>query len=85
MTSVATVVFPDAAIVQPDPTATAGGNAWVVRHHDKRLPLGMQLPEEAHDLARGATVEVAGRLVGKQELGPAHQRTGDRHALTLPT
>ena len=35
------------------------------------------------DLGAGAGVEVAGRLVGEDDVGPARQRTRDRDALLL--
>ena len=38
---------------------------------------------EAEDLAAGAAVEVAGRLVGEDHLRPAGERPGDGDALLL--
>ena len=35
------------------------------------------------DLAAGARVEVAGRLVGEHDRRPRDERAGDRHALLL--
>ena len=39
--------------------------------------------QQAHDLTAGLEVELAGRLVGDQQLGAAGQRPSDRHPLLL--
>ena len=39
--------------------------------------------EDLHDLLAGDAVEVAGRLVGQEDAGLVHQRTGDGHPLAL--
>ena len=50
-------------------------------------PSAMQLPEQVHDLARGAAVEVAGGLVGQQQLraGPPAPARPRRAAAGRPT
>ena len=60
----------------------AGRDGRIVRDDHDGLAFGVQLPEQVHDLARGAAVEVAGGLVGQQQLRLAHQRA--RHGDALP-
>ncbi len=43
----------------------------------------MQIVQQSIDHIAGLGVQVAGRLVGKQEGGVAHQRPGQHHALLL--
>ena len=51
---------------------------------DERRAVGArQLEQEVHDLLAGGAVEIAGRLVGQQELGPTHEGAGDGDALLL--
>ena len=75
----------DLAVAHHDEPVRERGDARVVRHHDDRaLPLGGHLLEQAGDLVGGLAVEVAGGLVGQDELGLGHERAGDRDALLLP-
>ena len=43
----------------------------------------MEFAEHGHDVGGIAGVEIAGRFVGQQQGGPAHQSTGDAQALLL--
>ena len=52
-------------------------------HHDRLLELAVELFQQVEDLAAGGAVEVAGRLVGDQEVGVGDDGPGDRHALLL--
>ena len=54
-----------------------------MRDDDERPPLFRQLREEAHDVAAGGRVEVAGRLVGQDDLGVHRQGTRDGDPLHL--
>ena len=55
----------------------------IVRDDDERLSIGMQIPNNAM-ISRGrAAVEIAGRLVGQQQLRSPNQRTSDGDALAL--
>ena len=45
--------------------------------------LAVELAEELHDLVAGLRVEVAGGLVGQDQLRVVDQRAGDGHALLL--
>src|SRR5574338_780671 len=72
------------SVTQGDDPLGARRDVRLVRHHDHRLSLGMQLAEDRHDLGARGAVEVAGGLVRQQDAGPVHQRPGDGHALALP-
>ena len=66
--SVALVVDHE-AVADPDDPAGVGGDRRVVGHQDDRQAvLGVELLEEAEDLLAGLRVEVAGRLVGDQQV-----------------
>jgi hypothetical protein len=54
-------------------------------HHEDGVLLGLQLQQQFGDRSGGGTVEIARRLVGQQENGATHQRTGDCDPLTLAT
>src|SRR5438874_2347008 len=45
------------------------GERWIVRDHDDRLAVALvQFLEQRHDVARRAAVEVAGGLVGEEQV-----------------
>ena len=46
-------------------------------------PSSVQAFQQVEDFVGRRRVEVAGRLVGQDELGVVHQAAGDRHALLL--
>ena len=46
-------------------------------------PSVLKFAEEMEDGFAGMRVEIAGRLVGEDDLGTVHQRPGDGHALLL--
>ena len=52
-------------------------------HHDRLAELAHGAAHEREDLGAGARVEVAGRLVGEDDLRPAGQGPGDGDALLL--
>ena len=52
-------------------------------HDDRLLELAVELLEQVEDLAGGGAVEVAGRLVGDEQVGVGDDRPGDRDALLL--
>ena len=52
------------------------------RHHDRR-PAGVDVAQQLEHAARGALIEVAGRLVGEQHRRLVDERPGDRDALLL--
>src|SRR4051794_9315025 len=74
----------DPAVGEEDHLVGVAGGDRVVRDHDDRLaehPGGAL--QEAEDLGAGAGVEVAGGLVGQNDLRPGDQRTADGDPLLL--
>ena len=60
------------------------GGERVVGDHDDRLAMLVDgAAQELEHLRRGVRVEVAGRLVGEDQLGPADQRSRTRDPLLL--
>jgi hypothetical protein len=59
------------------------GEDVVGDHHDRLAHVVDGVAQEAEQLASRARVEVAGRLVGKDDLGVAEQRPGRGHPLLL--
>ena len=53
-------------------------------HHDRVPVLVNDLAQQPEDAAAGAGVQCSGRLVGENDLGRGHERTGYRHPLLLP-
>src|SRR6478752_4445420 len=76
----------DATVREEDDPARVRGRGRVVRHHHDRLPeLLHGLAHELEDLGTGARVEVAGGLVGEDDLGLTRERARDGDALLLAT
>ena len=59
------------------------GDVRLVGDQHNGVAVGVQRIEERHDLQAGLGVEVAGGLVGQENLGGVEQRPGDGHALLL--
>ena len=74
----------DAAVEHVDLPLRAHGALGAVRDHDDGRAVGVDAVEEIHDLARHERVEVAGRLVGEDQLRIAGEHARDGHALLLP-
>ena len=66
-----------------DPVGVGGGHRIVGDHHDGLSHLADRLAHERQDLGARTGVEVAGRLVGEDDLRPAGQRPGHCHTLLL--
>src|SRR4051794_755562 len=66
-----------------DPVGVAGGSEVVGDHHDGLAELPHRAAHEGEDLGPAAAVEVAGRLVGEDDLGLADQGPGHGHPLLL--
>lgn len=52
--------------------------------HDS-LPLTVELDEEVQNFLAGSAVEIAGRLVGKEDIRCLYQGASDRDTLPLPS
>ena len=71
----------DAAVLQVDAAIGAAADALVVRDHQDGAALGVEVGEEIeHDLLVGG-VEVAGGLVGEDDLGIVGEGAGNGDAL----
>src|SRR5215472_3944069 len=69
---------------EDDPVGVAGGRRVVGDHDDRLAELAHAPAEQVQDLRTGARVEVAGGLVGEDDLRPAGQGPRDRDPLLLP-
>ena len=80
----AVLVQLDAAVLEEHDAVGDARGAGVVGDHDDGLAeLVDAAAEQVEDLAAGAGVEVAGRLVGEQDGRPGDERAGDGDALLL--
>ena len=61
-----------------------GRHVGIVRHQDDGDPLRVELLEHPQDFDAGVGIEVARRLVGQDQRGPIHHRSGDGDSLLLP-
>ena len=73
----------DVAVAHADDAPGPGGDVVFVRDHDDRLAGLVELGQQLHDLVAGLRVEVAGRLVGQDDVRVVDQDAGDGHALLL--
>src|SRR5690349_8405270 len=73
----------DQAVAEVDLTEGVRRDIGFVGDQHDRLSRGVQLFEQAHDLLACGRVEVSGRLVGEEDGGVVHERSGDRDALSL--
>src|SRR5262245_54351513 len=73
----------DAAVAQADDAASPLGDVVLVSDHDDGLTGLVELAQHLHDLVAGVRVEIAGRLVGEDDVRVVDQRPGDRNALLL--
>ena len=77
-------IAPHQAVAERDDARGVLGDVGLVRdEHDGDAALDVEPLEDAHHLDAGARIEVAGRLVGKQQRRVVHQRPRDRDALLL--
>src|SRR5580704_3195837 len=76
----------DLAVGEEDDAVGEGGAAWIVGdHHDGLVELGHRPTQEAQHFRRRVRVEVAGGLVGEDQVGPRDQGPGTGGALLLAT
>src|SRR5215217_5790120 len=74
----------DPAVRQEDDPVGIRRRRRIVRDHDDRLVVLLhRVAQEGQQLGAGARIEVAGRLVGEDDLGPAHQGPGGGDPLLL--
>ena len=70
--------------LQPPHAIARGGEPRVVRRdHRRQAEIAVHLAQQAVERFRRRLVEIAGGLVGEQQLRTHHQRPGDGHALLL--
>src|SRR5690349_15152805 len=82
----ARLVADEAALLQlDDALAHLVHDVLVVRRHQHGGARPVDAVEQLHDADGGLRVEVTGRLVGDEELGPVHEGSRDGHALLLTT
>src|ERR1039458_9172622 len=71
-------------IAQAQDSPTARGELHIVRHqHAGELMLAVQLLDQRKDRLGGFSVEIAGGLVGQQQLGISDEGAGEADALLL--
>src|SRR5579884_2458448 len=81
----ATPLLQNAPVKHVHDAACEIGMRWRVRHHHDRGALLVKLSKHAHHFFAVRCVKVAGRLVGKDELGFPYQRSRNGDALLLTT
>ena len=74
---------PPAVGEQEHAVGVPGGGRVVGHHHDGLARARPRAPQQAQQLGAGVRVEVAGRLVGEDDLRPADQRPRHRDPLLL--
>ena len=74
----------DAAVGEEHDAVGVAGGTGIVGDHDDRLPEAFDRgASQLEELGGRSRVEVAGRLVGEDQLGPGHHRPGGGDALLL--
>ena len=76
-------VLDDFAVAEDDFASALVGEDGVMGDHDDGVSLGVEVVEDLHDFAAGGGVEVAGGLVGEEDVGLADEGAGDGDALEL--
>ena len=83
--ALARLVGDDPAVGEEDHAIRVARRDRVVGdHRDGLAVIAARRGEQAEHLAAAARIEVAGRLVGEDEVGRGRERAGDRDALLLP-
>ena len=67
-----------------DPVGLIGDGPIVGNHYCSEVPLLVQGSQDSNDFLAGALIEIAGRLVGQQEIGLDDERPSDGRPLHLP-
>ncbi len=66
-----------------DRSLGARGHVRLVRHHDDRAALAVEILEQVKYFTRRRRVQVASRLIGQDKLRVIDKTAGDGHALLL--
>ena len=75
-----------AAVLERDDPIAAGGDVGLVGDDEHRAAmLAVEVHQQLQDLLGRTTVEVAGGLVGEDQLGLVHEGPGDGDPLALTT
>src|SRR6267142_4136816 len=77
------LILPDQSIPHNNVSLRVSGDVLLVRDHDDRDAVLIELLENGHDLNAGSAVEIAGRFIRQQHLRIIDQRACDRDALLL--
>jgi len=77
------MIIQDQAIAHNNIALRVGSDVLFVSHHDDCDSALVELLKDCHYLDARAAVEIAGRLVSKQDLGLINQSTRNCHALLL--
>ena len=77
-------IFDDPAVHQPNLALAAFGYGGIMGDQQQGRPVpGVLLEQAIDDELTGIAVEIAGGLVGEQQLRSGDEGAGDRHALLL--
>src|SRR5438046_4310996 len=79
------MIIQDQAIAHNNIALRVGSDVLFVRYHDDCDSALVELLKDCHDFDARAAVEIAGRLIRKQDLGLINQRPRYGHALLLAT
>ena len=77
------MILPDQPIPHNNVSLRVGGDVLLVRDHDDRDAVLVELLKNRHDLDAGAAVEIPGRFIRQQHLRIIDQRARNRDALLL--
>src|SRR5215472_7530209 len=78
------MIVPDQTVAHADVTLCVGRDVPLMRDHDDRDSVLVELLENCHDLYAGAAIEIASRFVGEQHLRFVDQCSRNCHSLLLP-
>ena len=73
----------DLSVAETDDPAAAGADLVFVGHQNNCAPFAVEPVEQVENFERRDRVEVAGRLVGQNEVRVVNERTGDGDPLLL--
>jgi len=77
--------FHQSSLLQPQLPTCNRRSVGIVCHHQKcRTEFSIEALQKLENLARSRFIEVACRLIGHDDSGISHNRSGNAHALFLP-